>query len=190
VEFTTLELKGYGSGDGSGYGYGYGSGYSYGDGYADGDGSGYGYGSGDGYGYGSVDGSGYGSGDGYGYSYGSGSGDGDADGDTKTDYIEAVLEQYSKNYRNHTVCFWRCKPDNTPSNGGKGTLAVEGTTETITGPLSICTSKALHGTKDLNKWKGEHYWVVALKNPVQKQEDKFASLERTFVKNLGKCPWN
>ena len=154
MEFTTLELNGYG--DGSGYGYGYG------------------YGSGDGYGYGSWDGSGYGSGD----------------GDEKNNYINAILAPIKNDFLDHEICFWRCTKENKPANGGSKTVASVGLVEKINGPLSICTSNALHGTLNLKKWKGEHYWIVALKNPVQKQEDKMASLERVFVKDMGICPWN
>jgi len=74
--FLSVELNGYGYGDGSGSGYGSGDGD--GSGYGSGDGYGYGYGSG--YGSGDGDGYGYGSGDGYGYGYGSGSGSGDGSG--------------------------------------------------------------------------------------------------------------
>lgn len=68
-------------------------------------------------------------------------------------------------------------------------MAKVGLTETIDGPLEICTAKGLHGTIDPTKWKGERWWIVALHEPVQKQEDKIASLKRTFLVDLGKCPF-
>ena len=146
-----------------------------------GDGSGSGDGDGS-YGSGSVDGSG--SGSGYGSGYGSG------DGSEKTNYMESVLAPFGAKFPNHRVCFWRCNNDNRPANGGDfGTLASEGLTETITGPLKICTSQGLHGTLNPKKWKGEKLWIVALQHPVQSDDDKFASLTRVFVKDLGLCPW-
>jgi hypothetical protein len=79
--------------------------------------------------------------------------------------------------------------DNTPANGGVGTVAKVGFVEEIAGPLEICTRNALHGTLCPQNWKGPNWWIVQLHEPVVEQEDKLASLKRTFVRNLGRCPF-
>jgi hypothetical protein len=202
MERTTMELTG--SGYGSGYGYGdgdgdgYGDGSGYGAGYGDGDGDG--YGSGDGYGYGSGygDGSGYGSGDGYGYGDGDGDGYGDGSGygsgygygEQKVAYFEAVLKPFREQMPEATVVFWKCDKDGSPANGGSGTKAAVGLVEEIDGPLKVCTAKALHGTLNPGKWKGSHWWIVALHGEVQTDTDKFGALKRTFLADLGQCPFS
>lgn len=85
------------------------------------------------------------------------------------------------------VCFWRCDEKGRPANGGYGTLAKAGFTEKIEGPLRICTSNALHGTTNPRHYNGSHWWIVGLHEPTQCKGDKFASLKRTFIKNLGQC---
>jgi hypothetical protein len=87
------------------------------------------------------------------------------------------------------VAFWRCTKDNQPANGGSGTIAKEGLIEEIEGPLAICTQRGLHGTLDPTMWKGEKWWIVQLHEPVQQEKDKRASLKRTFVRDLGICPF-
>ena len=136
---------------------------------------------GDGSGYG--DGDGYGSGSGYGdgYGYGSGSGSGI--------YFTALLEQFTPMPQT-TLAFWKCQEDNSPANGGSGTLAEEGKTEEIPPPLRPCSSGALHATLNPRKWKGQKWWVVAMHHPIEHVDgDKIASLKRTFIKDLGKCPF-
>ena len=138
----------------------------------------------------SIDGSGTGSGDRYGYGYGyvSGSGYGYVSGDN--DYFASYARALAgANYPEAKIAFWRCNDDNTSANGGSGTVAKEGLTETTKGPLKICTCNALHGTLSPSNWKGSKWWLVALHEPVQKQGDKIASLKRTFIKDLGKCPF-
>ena len=54
----------------------------------------------------------------------------------------------------------------------------------IPGPLRICTANALHGTTKPEKWQGDRWWVVALFEPVQRQDDKIASLKRLIVAEL------
>jgi hypothetical protein len=168
--------SGYGSGSGDGYGYGYGSGY------------GSGSGSGDGYGYGSGYGSGSGSGDGDGYGYGYGSGSGSGSEELKI-YLQIFLAPHARKIPSAEIAFWRSNNDGTPANGGSGKGAVVGATETISGPLKICTSKGLHGTLNPKRWKGKRWWIVALHHPVQKDDDKIASLKRTILADLGKCPF-
>ena len=140
--------------------------------------SGYGYGSG----YGSGDG--YGSGCGYGYGYGDGSGY----GSEKKKYLEAVAEPFSQ--PNVVVAFWRSDENGRPSNGGsRSSQAFVGKTECVDGPLRLCSENALHGTMDPAKWKGERWWIVALHEPVQKQDDKIGSLKRTILADLETCPF-
>ncbi len=117
---------------------------------------------------------GYGSG----YGYGSGFGDGDGDG-----YWKEILASLTRKLcKGKTVfAFWKSTADGKPANGGNGTVAREGLLEEINGPLKICTPRALHGTLDPPKWKGERLWVVALYRPIQRQEDKIASLKRKIL---------
>jgi hypothetical protein len=68
-------------------------------------------------------------------------------------------------------------------------VARAGFVESIEGPLEICTKRALHGTLDPRKWKGVRWWIVALHEPVQRAEDKVGSLKRTFIADLGVCPF-
>ncbi len=149
------------------YGSGYGSGYD--------DGSGYGYG--DGFGFGYDDGSGYG----YGYE------DGYVAGDTTNDYIRAccalvlgddleLLLQEGK-----TVAFWNSDFQGCPVNGGDGGARKIGMQETVMGPLTICSSRALHANVSPWKWRGTRLWIVALSPPVIVQSDKCASLEREII---------
>ena len=140
-----------------------------------GDGDGYGYG----YGYGSGDGYGDGSGDGYGY----------GSGDEKQMYLKNIAEPFQKLHPQATLAFWRSNADGTPANGGSKTKASIGLTEEVTGPLRLCSHQALHGTLSPDKWKGERWWIVALHNPTQEQDDKMGSLKRTIVADLGKCPF-
>jgi hypothetical protein len=196
---------GYGSGDGYGdgygYGYGYGSGYGYGDGY----GSGYGYGSGDGYGdgygsgygygdgYGDGYGSGYGSGDGYGDGYGSGYGSGDGYGDGSGDgYWVAVFEtHYSTLPRVRELCsqdptiafaYWRSDRSGRACNGGNSKESARpGLIEQISGPLEICTRRALHATVEPTSYKGDRLWVVALSGEIQISGNKVGALKREII---------
>jgi hypothetical protein len=119
----------------------------------------------------------------YGNSYGYGYGDGDI-----LKYLQILFKDIPHPPKT-TLAIWRCNEDNTPANGGTKTIAREGLTEKISGPLKICTKNALHGTLNPSNWKGSNYWIVALHHPIQKQNDKLASLKRTFIKNMGKCPF-
>ena len=58
-----------------------------------------------------------------------------------------------------------------------------GTVEKVSGPLQICTPRALHGTVLPPKWKGDRLWVVALIGEVQNDSegDKYAALEREII---------
>jgi hypothetical protein len=181
--------SGDGDGDGYGYGYGDGDGDGYGDGYGDGDGDGYGYGYGSGYGDGYGSGSGDGSGYGYGYGYGYGDGYGYGYEKARSIYFAALLAPYKRG-EDRQFLFWRSSTDGSPANGGRTKeKARVGLTEEAEGPLELCTHRALHGTLDPTKWKGERWWVVALHEPVVTDGDKAGSLKRTIVADLGKCPF-
>lgn len=119
------------------------------------------------------DGYGYGSGHGSGYGYGHDS------------YWKLLLGHPT---HKGTRAFWRCTSENTPANGGTGTVAREGLVEEIPGPLQICTANALHGTLDPTKHSGTHWWVIELIGKTQKEDDKLGALKRVFIKNLGRCP--
>jgi hypothetical protein len=104
-------------------------------------------------------------------------------------YFEALLKPYQQ--PGLTVAFWRSNEDGTPANGGThDTKGVVGKTEEVAGPLTICSSRALHGTMNPCKWKGARWWVVALHPPVLTSEDKVGSLKRTFLADLGRCPFD
>src|SRR5690348_9034405 len=133
------------------------------------------------YGSGSGSGSGSGYGDGSGYGYGDGSGYGDGD-------LNLFLNSYQKG--GCVMAFWRSNEDGSPSNGGTGGPRKLGQVETITGPLTLCTKNALHGTLEPKNWKGDRWWIVALYEPVQSEGDKIGSLKREIVADLGKCPFN
>ena len=129
-------------------------------------------------------------GSGYGDGYGSGSGDGYGSGDDEEmkQYLEAVLSPHKR--ASSKIAFWRSTKDGTPANVGLGTaVATIGLTEEVQGPLRACTANALHGTLKPENWKGERWWIVALHEPFIEQEDKIASLKRTILADLGKCPF-
>jgi hypothetical protein len=107
----------------------------------------------------------------------------------QSEYLTAILAPHARNIPNATVCFWRSTEKGEPSNGGSGTKAAIGLVEEIPGPLAICTRNALHGTLAPQDWKGSHWWIVALHEPVQKQDNKLGSLKRTFIAHLGKYPF-
>ena len=195
---------GYGDGDGDGSGPGSGSGYGYGDG----DGSGYGYGDGDGsgpgygYGYGYGSGSGYGYGDGSGYGYGYGSGDGDGSGYGSGDgygsywlacltyFIAKLPDSYRARARQLQsagvkLAYWRSTAKGQPSNHGAWIAeAAPSVVHKVSGPLEICTERALHATLIPPKWKGERWWIVALHGEVVGDDEKYGCLEREII---GEC---
>jgi hypothetical protein len=190
VDGSTLELTatpgcGDGYGHGSGYGLGYGDGHGHGSGgYGGyGDGFGDGFGCGDGYGYGSGSGYGLGYGDGYGYgdSYGDGYGSGYGLADV---YQNHPMVQKAKQDGSELVFgIWRSDKNGYPTNGGSGALVSAGMLQRVGPPLSIC-SNGLHATLNPWDWSGDRWWVVALFEPVQRQDDKFASLKRLIIGEL------
>ena len=133
----------------------------------------------------SSSGSGSGDGDGYGDGYGSGDGYGDGDG-----YINAVLHfcagksGWKAKKNGATLAFWKSAADGKPANGGGGPPRNIGLIETISGPLEICTSQALHGTLQPWKWKGERLWIVALYGETQTRDDKIAALKREILAEI------
>ena len=91
------------------------------------------------------------------------------------------------------VAFWRSRNDGTPANhssSGKPVKAAVGVVHEVPGPLELCSHRALHATRNPGKWKGERWWVVALHEPVQHQEDKSGALKRTILLDLGACPFS
>lgn len=118
-----------------------------------------------------------GSGDGYGY----------GDGKEKTAYLSELLKPHAEEGKE--VAFWRSEMDGTPANRGSGEPVKVGVTQTIAGPLKLCTRNALHATHHPEKWKGERWWIVRLHEPIQRQDDKIGSLTREIVADLGRCPF-
>jgi hypothetical protein len=144
----------------------YGSGSDYGDGYCSGYGSGYGdgYCSGYGYGYGDVS------------------------------YHQAICRAHPRaaelEANGCTLALWRSRADGTPANGGSGKPAKVGDIQTVSAESPyLCSDKALHGTLWPHKWSGKRWWVVALYPPVVGDADKFGSLKREIIADLGECPY-
>lgn len=130
-------------------------------------GDGYGHGNGDGYGYG-----GNGNGDGYG-----GNGDGKGDGDG---WFIPVLTQYLCP-PDHKIGLWWSDRAGLPSNGGAPTHgpAAIGATHSVDS-AELCKT-GLHATLLPGKWRGDVLWVVALREPVVGDDEKFVSTSRTYL---------
>ena len=141
---------------------------------------------GDGYG----DGNGYGNGDGYGNGYGYGDGNG-----SDKAYLEAYLAAAggvrASQLRDAgaVLAFWRSTKDGTPANGGTMPPVKVGDIQEIPGPLKLCGPGALHATIDPPKWSGERWWLVALHAPWIQDGDKYGSLKREILEDLGPCPY-
>ncbi len=180
---------GYGDGDGGGDGYGGGDGDGggYGDGYGDGYGGG-GYGYGDGYGYGN--GNGYGNGDGDGYGYGNGDGYGKYWSACLAYFLAKLPAEIQRRadglvQEGAKLAYWRStRNGQAANNGAKITAAAPGVVHKVAGPLEICTSRALHATLMPPKWKGERWWIVALRGEVVGDDEKMGCLEREII---GEC---
>jgi uncharacterized protein YjbI with pentapeptide repeats len=56
-----------------------------------------------------------------------------------------------------------------------------GLVQKIAGPLEICSPRALHGTFEPHRWRGERVWLAGFVGDVQRQEDKLGSLHREIV---------
>ena len=102
--------------------------------------------------------------------------------------IKALLAQYTELGWRYSI--WRSTKSGTPANGGKaGTAPARvGMVEQVAGEAVIC-SHGFHATNQPWNWKGERWWIVALKEPVIEQEDKLCSTQRKIVADLGICPW-
>ena len=143
--------------------------------------SGSGYGYGDGYGSGDRYGSGYGDGDGYGYgsywlktiSYFSAKW-----GEAQRARMKELLEIGAK------ICFWRSKKDGTAIHGRKIEPAAPGLVQKVSGPLELCTDRALHATLIPTKWAGDRLWIVALIGETVGDDEKYGALQREI---LGEC---
>src|SRR5436190_408796 len=145
---------------------------------ANGDGSGYGDGFGSGYGSGDGSGSGYGSGHGYGSGYWL------AIFDTKF-LSHPRVQELLKAEPEVSFAYWRSNKRGFPSNGGSSDEAARpGLVQEIAGPLKICTPRALHGTLDPEKWKGDRLWLVALIGECQHSEDKRGALRREIIEEV------
>jgi hypothetical protein len=103
------------------------------------------------------------------------------------EFVSALCEPFKTPGK--VIAVWRSSWEGEPVNGGSGTKARVGLVERITGPLTLCTKNALHGTLLPSNWEGDRWWVVALDEPVQWQDHKAGSLTRTFLADLGKCPF-
>jgi hypothetical protein len=71
-----------------------------------------------------------------------------------------------------------------PSNGGPSTREWQvrpGLVQHVVGPLTICTPKALHGTLEPHRWRGERVWVAGFVGPIDREGDKIGSLHREIV---------
>jgi hypothetical protein len=130
-------------------------------------------------------------GDGYGYGYGYGSGDGSADGyywQSCIAYFAAKWNERQQKRMNELtrdgakIAFWRSNPDGSPANGGvKVETPAPGVIHTSPGPLDLCKKGTLHATLIPPKWKGERWWIVALKGQVVGDDEKYGALEREII---------
>ena len=127
------------------------------------------------------------SGDGFGYGYGYGSGYGSGYCMDRIAYCRAILSQYAR--PDMVVGFWRSDADGRPVNGGGGGCRQVGLIERVGGPLRLCTNHALHATVDPVCWDGPRWWIVGLRAPVLRQDDKLGALEREILHDLGRCPF-
>jgi len=80
-----------------------------------------------------------------------------------------------------TISYWCSDQHGYPANGGSSEPVYSGLIQEISGPLEICTSKALHATTFPHKWKGCRVWIVALFGEVQKEGDKLGALKREIL---------
>ena len=67
------------------------------------------------------------------------------------------------------------------SNGGSGDPVIPGTVQEISGPLQLCSEKALHATLAPEKWQGERLWLVALHGEIAMEDDKVGALRREII---------
>ena len=135
-----------------------------------------------------VNGSGYGSGDGSGYGYGSGYGDGS--------YWRVCIKYFSMKWLpkqqarlrelegKAKIAYWRSDADGCPANGGSAKPVKPGDIQREKGPLNLCNPGTLHATLIPPKWKGERWWIVALKGKVVGDDEKYGALEREII---GEC---
>ena len=83
------------------------------------------------------------------------------------------------------LAYWRSTNGGQPANqGAKIEAAAPGVVHKVSGPLEICTGRALHSTLIPPKWKGERWWIVALHGEVVGDDEKMGCLEREI---LGEC---
>ena len=83
-----------------------------------------------------------------------------------------------------TISYWCSDQHGMPANGGSSEAVHPGLIQEVSGPLQICTEKALHATTFPHKWKGSRVWIVALFGEVQKENDKFGSLKREIIGDI------
>lgn len=54
----------------------------------------------------------------------------------------------------------------------------------VTGPLELCSRRALHATLIPPKWEGKRTWIVALIGELIGDDEKYGALEREII---GEC---
>ena len=141
-----------------------------------------------------IDATGDGSGSGSGYGYGDGSGYG---GSYKSYWLATIpyfsskwpLEQQKRlaelQHTSTVIAFWKSDKHGRACNGGGFEKSVKpGTVQVISGPLEVCTRRALHATMLPPRWKGDRLWIVALIGEFQRKEDKYGALTREII---GEC---
>lgn len=80
--------------------------------------------------------------------------------------------------RMHDILLAECPP------------AKVGDVQEIPGPLKLYGPGALHATDTPTLWNGDRWWLVALHAPVVKEGDKYGSLKREILEDLGPCPYS
>ena len=130
-------------------------------------------------------------GSGYGYGYGSGDGYGSGS------YWSATIEWFALKWEapqqlrlaelqkaGAKIAFWRSDANGKAANGGCCDPVKPGVVHKEKGPLVLCERGTLHATLIPPKWKGDRWWVVALKGEVVGDDEKYGALEREII---GEC---
>lgn len=97
--------------------------------------------------------------------------------------LSALLRAQAQDPDNTWVGYWNSDQHGRPANnqGNGGSAATPGLVTTVTGPLILCTSHALHATRAPNVWLGCRVWIVALLGLRRHEENKAGALVREIV---------
>jgi hypothetical protein len=94
-----------------------------------------------------------------------------------------TVKKHTANGAKVELGIWRSDAKGKPVNGGNGGAVRAGLLQEIDGPLRIC-AHGFHATTNPVGWSGDRWWIVALFEPIQRQDSKMASLKRLIVEEL------